>query len=256
MGRDSAEMAHPERCVSCGHCAAICPVDAIASSKTNTRAPFTVAEIPPGLPPEQALFLQKRSTRIFKPGKPGNETIETLVQYAEKAPSSHNLRQREYIIVTDPDKIRQMEEIVVKVYRSLLRILKPAVIKFLGFFSKRLGQELEEFAIDFKHMVAKTSEGGSHIFRGAPCVVFIAAPKGYDQARDDCVAAQHYMMLYAQTLGISSCIIGYAQYAHKKLERYLNITGGKQIYAVTIFGYPGYSYRKTIRHQSPSITWK
>ena len=118
-----------------------------------------------------------------------------------------------------------------------------------------MARESAEFVIDFKNLVRKTSEGKSHIFRGAPCVVFLVAPKNYDQSRDDCVAAQHYMMLYAQSLGIGSCIIGYAQYAHKKLERYLKIPKDKRIFAVTIFGYPQYRYRKTIQYHPPSITW-
>lgn len=87
-------------------------------------------------------------------------------------------------------------------------------------------------------------------------MIFIAAPKNYDQSRDDCVAAQNYMMLFAQSLGIGSCIIGYAQYAHKKLARYLKIPKDKQIFAVSIFGYPRLSYKKVVRYREPSITWK
>ncbi len=256
MGQESPEIAYPERCTSCGHCSAICPVDAISSNQTNSRAPFTVEEIPSTLSPEQALFYLKRSTREFTEEKLEEDTIKTLIRAAEKAPSSHNFRQREYVVVTDRAEIRRLEEVVTTVYRSLLRILKPAVIKLIGLFSKPMARGLAEFAPDFKNLVKKTDEGKSHIFRGAPCVIFLAAPKNYDQSRDDCVAAQHYMMLYAQTLGIGSCIIGYAQYAHKKLERYLKIPKGKKIYAVAIFGYPRHRYGKTVRFREPTVTWK
>ncbi|MCP4156469.1 MAG: hypothetical protein GY757_52635 [bacterium] len=105
-------------------------------------------------------------------------------------------------------------------------------------------------------MVIKNAAGKSHIFRDAPCVVVIAAPKGYDQSRDDCVAAQNYMMLYGQTESIGSCIIGYAQYAHKKLAKYLGIPKDTQIYAVSIFGKPIYTYKKSLLHKAPIITWK
>jgi ferredoxin len=255
MGNESVLVAHPERCVSCGHCAAICPVEAISCEKENTRAPFTIDDIPNDLPPDQALFLKKRSTRKFKSDIPDKEILKSMILYAEKAPSSHNFRRRQYIMVTDADKIREMEEIVVKVYRSLLSIMKPWVIKLIKLFSKQMGQELEELSHDFRLMVEKHTRGGQHAFRGAPCVCLIAAPGGYDQSRDDCVAAQHYMMLYAETRGISSCIIGFAQYAHKKLEKYLNITSGNRIYTVSIFGYARHKYTKTVNHRYPSVTW-
>ncbi|MCP4146817.1 MAG: hypothetical protein GY757_03610 [bacterium] len=119
-----------------------------------------------------------------------------------------------------------------------------------------MAEEMVEFVIDFKQMVKKNSAGESHIFRDAPCVVVIAAPKGYDQSRDDYVAAQNYMMLYGQTENIGSCIIGYAQYAHKKLAKYLNIQKDTQIYAVTIFGKPVYKYKKSLIHKEPTIAWK
>ena len=115
---------------------------------------------------------------------------------------------------------------------------------------------MEEFSHDFKNLVRKNTEKKFPVFRGAPCVMLIAAPKNYDQSRDDCVAAQNYMMLYAQSLGIGSCIIGYAQYAHKKLASYLKIPKDKQIFAISIFGYPRLSYKKVIRYGEPSITWK
>lgn len=256
MGAESSGVSHPDRCISCGHCAAICPEDAIASSETNSKAPFTVEEIPSTLLPEQVLFHLKRSTREFTDKKLEDDTIKSLIDIAEKAPSSHNIRKREYVVVTDKAEIRRMEEITTKVYRSLLKILKPGFIKLVGLFSKPMAREMAEFAVDFKNMVRKTADGKSHVFRGAPCVVFLAAPKSYDQSRDDCVAAQHYMMLFAQSMGIGSCIIGYAQYAHKKLERYLKIPKDKKIFAVTIFGYPRYRYPKTVRYGEPSITWK
>ncbi len=87
-------------------------------------------------------------------------------------------------------------------------------------------------------------------------MVFILSNKQYDQSRDDCVAAQNYLMLYAKTKGLGSCIIGYAQYAHKKLEKYFNVPSDKRIYAVTILGYPKYKYIRTIHYTPPPITWK
>ncbi|MCP4217632.1 MAG: 4Fe-4S dicluster domain-containing protein [bacterium] len=243
-----------ERCIVCGHCAAICPTGSVSSHPDNSL--FSVIPIPDNTPPEQKVLLLKRSVRKFKTEKPGDELLKSLIYYGEKAPSSHNFRKREYIVVTDLEKIKEMEQRVAKVYKSLLGFLKPPVLKILSWFSKPTASVMEEFIADFKHLVNKASTGDSPVFRAAPCVVCIIGPKNYDQSKDDCVAAQHYMMLYGHTRGLGSCIIGYAHYAHKPLEKYLGIPKDKRIYAVSIFGYPKYNYKKEIRYPEPPITWK
>lgn len=255
MEQESPPASLTELCISCGHCAAVCPEGAISSSDTNSRAPFGLSEISTTLPPEHLLFHRKRSCRKFTNKELDRDAIKTMIQYAEKAPSSHNFRQREYVVITNAEVIKQMEEIVVKVYRPLAKLLKPPLLKTIKLFSKPLAQQTEEFSNTFKNLVAKYDQGEFPVFRGAPCVILIMAPKNYDQSRDDCVAAQNYMMLFAQSLGIGSCICGYAQYAHKKLARYLKIPADKQIFAISFFGYPRVNYLKTIRYNDASINW-
>jgi nitroreductase/NAD-dependent dihydropyrimidine dehydrogenase PreA subunit len=251
----SPQVSHTGLCISCGHCAALCPESAISSSESNSRVPFDLTDIATSLPPEHLLFHQKRSYRKFTKKELDKDTIQTMIQYAEMAPSSHNFRKREYIVVTDAEEIKRIEEIVVKVYRPLAKILNPPVLKTIRLLSKPAAQQTEEFAHTFKNIIAKYKAGEFPVFKNAPCVVMIAAPKNYDQSRDDCVAAQNYMMLYAQSLGIGSCISGYDQYAHKKLARYLKVSRDKQIFAISFFGYPREHYLKTIRYREPPITW-
>lgn len=255
MGEESSLVSYPGRCISCGHCAAVCPEDAISASASNARAPFSLEKIPGSLPPEHLLFYQKRSYRRFTTKKLDNNTIKTMIQYAEKAPSSHNFRQREYFVVTDPEKIKEMEEIVVNVYRPIIKILNPVVLKLIRLLSKQAAAQSEEFAHAFRNLVEQRKQGEFPVFRNAPCVVLIAAPKNYDQSRDDCVAAQNYMMLFAQTLGIGSCISGYGQYAHKKLARFLKVPKDKKLFAISFFGYPRITHKKSIRFAEPPVTW-
>lgn len=255
MGEESALASYPALCISCGHCAATCPEGAITCNPQNSRAPFTIEDIPGDLPPEHLLFYQKRSVRNFKAEKLPNDVIKTMIQYAEKAPSSHNYRAREYMVVTDEEKIRQMEKIVIDVYRPLVKILNPAVINLTRLFSKTVADQSRDFAASFKNLLVQRAAGEFPVFRNAPCVIMIAAPKAYDQSRDDCVAAQNYMMLYAQTIGIGSCISGYGQYAHKKLARYFKLSKDKQICAISFFGYPKAGLPRAINFTEPAVLW-
>ena len=255
-GAEATEVVHPELCITCGHCAAVCPGNVITSHPGNTRTPFTLQDIPDGLPPEHKLFHQRMSTRKYKNQPLAEETIQAIIQYGELAPSSHNFRQREYVVVTDKEKILEMEALVTKVYRPLAKLLNPVVLKLMGLFSKPAAEGLKELSHSFKNLVKKQAEGEHPVFRDAPCVIFIAGPKDYDQARDDCVAAQNYMMLFAQSLGIGSCIMGYAQYPHKKLARFLGIGKDKKLYTVTVLGHPKHKYKKRARFNDPMVTWK
>ena len=53
-------------------------------------------------------------------------------------------------------------------------------------------------------------------------------------------------MLYAHSIKIDSCVIGYAQWAHKTLEKFFNIPKGYQIYAVNTLGYSKFPDDKTV----------
>ena len=121
MGDKASQISRPELCISCGHCGAVCSNDAISSSRSSSRASFFLENMTASLPPEHALFHQKRSYRSFTSRKLDRETIKTMIQYGEKAPSSHNYRQREYIVVTATEQIKRLEEIVVKEYQRLVK---------------------------------------------------------------------------------------------------------------------------------------
>jgi nitroreductase/NAD-dependent dihydropyrimidine dehydrogenase PreA subunit len=239
-----------EFCISCGHCAAVCPTGCITPFKEN---PFSVGIIPSELPDAQRIFHEKRSVREFKRTPLPVDLLKQLAAYAEKAPSAHNARTRSYFIITDPSKINELEEAAINQYRKLDRLLNSATLKLISILQgARTDEDLSQRSDDFKNMLQRYDNGDKPIFRNAPCVICIAAPADNTVAKDDCVAAQHYMMLFGHTQGLGSCVIGYAQYVHKQIEKHLNIPSGYKIYAVSIFGYPLYKYKKEIIFENPA----
>jgi len=246
---------HTSSCCMCAHCAAICPQNAIEANSENFRN-FKVKNIDNNSTEVEKLLIGKRSVREFKKNEIEKNILEKLIYFAEKAPSSSNQRKREYIIVTDKNKILDLEKTVLKKFNALNIILKPFIIKAVNVFSKNMASYLSLVWDDIKKMNEDFEKGEFPIFRNAPCVVCFVAPKNAVQAKDDCVIAEQYMMLYAQSLGIGSCIIGYAQYAHKAVEKKLNISKNKKIYAVAIFGYSKFKYKKEIEFlNKPKTTW-
>jgi nitroreductase len=62
-------------------------------------------------------------------------------------------------------------------------------------------------------------------------------------------------MLYAETLGLGTCINGYAQSAPKLLAKHLDVPKQHIIYGAIMLGYRKYTYRKNVHRNPPLVTY-
>jgi len=246
----------PQLCCLCGHCSAICNVDAITSVLDEKLNSFTTVEIDENLTQIEKILKLKRSVREFKNDELSKEVIENIINYAEKAPSSSNNRKREYFVITNKKQQFLLEQAVVNKFKSLKIILNPIIIGLIKLFSKKTGKNLQNILEDVNKLQSELAKGNFPIFRNAPAIVCFAAPSSDVQSKDDCVIAEQYMILYAQSQEIGSCVIGYAQYAHKALEKVLKVRKGYSIFAVATFGYQKFNYKKEIIFsKKPVVHW-
>ncbi len=249
--------AHPEYCNSCGHCAAICPNNAIKCSEDNIRQPFKIQKIDQNLPKDQLLFHIKRSIRMFKNDKIDNDKIKELINYAEKAPCSHNFRNRKYIVITNASNIKSITSEIVNSFKFLVNIiLNPFVLAVLSIINRNAHKELIELKVSFKKMIKEYQNGKDKIFRNAGCIICVAAPTKSRFSKDNCIAAQHYMMLYGKTIGIDSFVVGYAQHSHKAIEKFCELDKGYSIFAVSAIGYGKHKYANEVLYNEPELLWK
>ncbi len=255
--KNYAEAACPEFCNSCGHCAAICPSNAIKCSEDNIRQPFKIQRIDQNLPKDQLLFHVKRSIRMFKNEKIGNDKIREMINYAEKAPCSHNFRNRKYIVIANSEDIKVITGEIVKSFKFLINItLNPFVLSLYAVFNKREFKELKELKTSFKKTIKEYRNGKNKIFRNSECIICVAAPLKSRFSKDNCIAAQHYMMLFGKTIGIDSFVVGYAQHSHKVLEKFCKLDKGYAIFSVSAFGYGKHKYTNEVLYNGPEILWK
>jgi ferredoxin len=246
MAEGAPHITRPDLCISCGHCAAACPAEAIVSGEANVMNPFTL--VPPASfeAGTSRLLAMKRSTRRYEPDALPAEVVKSLVTHAEMAPSTNNSRKRGYVVLTDPTEIETIERVIAGRYKKYLSILNPLFLRLLGLFSKKTAEGLRKQVRGIKNLLEKTARGENYVFRGAPCVILITAPASQIGGLEDCLAAQQYMMIYAESIGVASCIIGYAQHAHSPISRYLDLPPDRRIFAVSVFGYPKFRYRSSI----------
>jgi nitroreductase len=201
----------------------------------------------------EALLLTKRSCREFKDRPVEKAIIEDLMHIARMAPTSINCQERAFIVVTDAGKIAELRTALTKHVRSTLNLIKLACSKPAGLFLPPDSRDhMHHLRADFEVALRHMDDGGDFIFHNAPCLIFFTGIGIDPSGRDHALGAQHYLMLYAETLGLGTCINGYAQSAPKLLAKHLDVPKQHTIYGAIMLGYRKYTYRKGV-HRKPAL---
>jgi len=222
-------------CFHCGHCVLVCPAEAIRYS-TNPLF-FSAPRGVPDIPESQRVFHTKKSTRSFSRREISPEEIDSLVEYAEKAPSACNFRNRKYHVITDEKLIREIKEIIFRNCLSFLVKVNPLTISLVRIFNGRFAEQLRSIRKSVKTIAEGYKGGKDTIFFNSKCIVFVTSPSYTPYAHDDCVIALQYMMLYGSTIGIESCLSGLAQESGRGIKKALKLERHEKVFAAGIFGY-------------------
>ncbi|MBN1888985.1 MAG: nitroreductase family protein [Thermoflexales bacterium] len=243
-------------CHACGHCIAICPRNALSmpGAPGDEFAPLRAPAISPL--DMETFLLTKRSCREFQDRPVDKSVIEKLIDVARMAPTSINCQERTFIVVTDAAKVAELREALRGHARSVLRLVKLAASKPAALFLSPADQQhMRHLRADFEVALHHLDNGDDYIFHNAPCLIFFTGITMDPSGRDHALGAQHYLMLYAETLGLGSCINGYAQSAPKVLAKHLNVPQAYTIYGAIMLGYRKHTYRKRVYRKAASVAY-
>jgi len=137
---DKAVLAHPEKCIGCAHCTAVCPTRAMHAVK-RANAPEGQAEpVPTEDYGDKKPFVDfediarhvsaRRSIRNFKEEVPSRELMEKVLAASRYAPTACNYRLLQFAIVSNPEHIKTIRDICMKMY-PLPRVLLPSPCLFI-----------------------------------------------------------------------------------------------------------------------------
>ncbi|MBN1430722.1 MAG: nitroreductase family protein [Anaerolineae bacterium] len=240
-------------CHACGHCVAICPQNALAIREIGVDA---FAPAPPATISStdmEAFLLTKRSCREFKDRPVEKAVIEQLINVARMAPTSINCQERGFIVVTDAGKIAELRAALTNHVRSTLNLVRMATGKPASLFlAPDSQQHMRHLQADFEVALRHMDSGDDYLFHHAPCLIFFTGITIDPSGRDHALGAQHYLMLYAETLGLGTCINGYAQSAPKVLAKHLDVPKDHTVYGAVMLGYRKYTYQKYV-HRKPAL---
>jgi nitroreductase/NAD-dependent dihydropyrimidine dehydrogenase PreA subunit len=222
-------------CIECGHCVAICPTDAIRRDNMDSVAEFPEVKTPAQLIPHANLlkFMQSlRSIRRYKKDPVPRQVLDLVITALSYAPAGTNLRNVNYVILSDPAKKSTISEMVAAQISS-----NP----ISGAMYRGMIQQ-------------KRAQGKDPIFFNAPHVIVGHSSDESGIDRMNCSIALTYGTLAAQSLGLATCWNGFlimAAEADKDIRKLLGVRGHVQG-ALTI-GYPDVKYQRVPSRRLPRV---
>lgn len=166
-------------------------------------------------------ILERRAIRRYDTKPIPRETLETILQCAQYAPSGMNSQPWKFVVVTDP----AFRETLVQKARSLAE-------GFAEGLKAKFPERYQTIRQRFESLP-------DPVFYGAPAIFFIVT-KGGDFADTSAGLAAENVMLAAKSLGIGSCWIGMAVGLNEdpEVRTRMKLADGEKISAPIILGYP------------------
>lgn len=230
-------------CLECGHCVAICPVNAVSMpSYTNDEIMEYNYEDFKIDPARLLNFIKfRRSTRIFKPTDIEDEKINLIIEAGRFAPTGGNRQGNRYIVVKD--RIDEIRDIAFKT------LYEKAVNEYdMGEWSIYKNKWIEIYN-DYIH------NKNDRLFYNAPIIIIIAGQTSPMSTIDSALAAS-YMELVAGSLGLGVCYIGFLNAAcefNPEIKNILEVRDNEDLKIIFAAGYPDVSYKRTVNRKKPSI---
>ena len=213
-------------CINCQHCLAVCPAGALSVNGVSAGNCHPVG----ALPDKEAflnLIRQRRSVRRFKKEPLNRETLDILKNVLHWTPTGCNDHRLQFFIA-GKEEIAEFRKVSDRWLRFLIKsgLMSLLVPRYRRYFDYILS-------------------GADIIYREAPHLIVVMAPAKSPCCKTDQVIALTQFDLMAQTLGVSTCWCGFAEYAFRlipQLRKMIGCPRGYRIGGVMLFGKPAVKY--------------
>jgi nitroreductase len=194
---------------------------------------------------------RRRSIRAYEPKPVPRDTINTIIQAGNQAPSTMGLvkgalrfQPWRFVVVEDPEFKQKLLQTALPVWQKITETLKETDP---GLYKKVM--TLYEAMPEPKDMV----------YHGAPVILFVIGPISNAVS---CALACENIMLAATALGLGSCYTGFGAMIKGDADiiRTLELADGERIYGPILLGYPKDAPEKSFMDQhknyvEPTIKW-
>ena len=228
-------------CIRCQHCLAVCEPGALGIHGLHPENSLPLAGHLPAADQLATLMRGRRSVRRYTGAPVAADQIQFLLDTVACAPTGVNNRQ---VLFTVIDDCEVMETLRRTTYDSLDIVIRegrlPAGMEF------------------FRAMVEDALKNGrDNIFRGAPHLLIVSAPKQSPSPEADCHIALSYFELLAASMGLGTLWSGLAKWALTmivpELLQRLGVSENHQVGYMMVFGHPAVTYHRTVQRASDHV---
>jgi len=243
--------------LSCGHCAAVCPAGAITVEAIDPEASrYATFKADPRRVPEGqfdtarlvGLMASRRSCRCFKDEPVALDLLEDLVKIGVTAPSGTNSQRWTFTLLPTRQAVAALGDRVARFFENVNKMAeKPLLRNGLKLLGKT---ELADYYREYHKSVSEALDerartGRDRLFHGATAAIVVGSRPGGSTSREDALLATQNILLAAHSLGLGSCLIGFAVVPLTKevrVKRFLGIPDEERVHAVIALGYPDERY--------------
>ncbi|MFZ0614687.1 MAG: nitroreductase family protein [Desulfobacterales bacterium] len=257
--------------LNCGHCAAICPVGAVTVGALDDESQRFDTFLQPDeswLPPGRfdtgqlvRLMRSRRSCRAYLERPVERKCLEDLVKIGITAPSGTNSQRWTFTLLPDRRAVLCLGQ---EVGLFFGRLNQMAEKRLLRGFLKMIGRpELDDYFHGYYSSVKQgleewTRDGRDRLFHGAAAVIVVGSAPGASCPVEDALLATQNILLAAHSMGLGSCLIGFAVAAMQKdpvIKATLGIPKAESVHAVVALGYPDEVYQRPAGRKKPVVRW-
>jgi nitroreductase/NAD-dependent dihydropyrimidine dehydrogenase PreA subunit len=246
-----------DRSLQCGHCAAVCPVDAVRVDAIDPHSlSFDNFDLKDRWLPHGDfdtahlvhLMASRRSCRNYTDQLVDRSILADLVKIGTTAPSSTNCQKWTFTVLPDRSAVNEFGQHIGLFFKKLNRLAEKRLIcKALKLIGK---PELEYYYREFYQSVkeglkAYELHGRDLLFHGAPAVIVVATRPGGSGRMEDALLASQNVLLAAHSIGLGTCLIGFAVEAMKydtTIQQFITIPAEETVCSVIAVGYPDERY--------------
>jgi nitroreductase len=246
-----------DRSLQCGHCVAVCPVDAVRVDAIDEKSlSFNSFDLQnnwlPYGEPDTARLVQlmasRRSCRNYTDKTVDRSVLEDLVKIGTTAPSGTNSQNWTFTVFPDRAAVNEFGQRIGAFFKNLNRTAEKRwlrnVLKLFG--KSALDNYYREFYPSVKEGLKEWElYGRDRLFHGAPAIIVVASRPGGSCPMEDALLATQNILLAAHSMGLGTCLIGFAVEAMRydsTIQQFLAIPATETVCSVIAIGYPEEKY--------------
>lgn len=235
------------RCFKCGHCIAVCPVEAVFTDDYNMSDVIEYKKDEFSINPDNLLNFIKfeRTIRHFKSKDVEDDKILKIIEAGRFTQTASNAQNVNYVVVKK--EIQKVRKIILETLNELGKyVLENSENLLYKRYAKMWIKMYNDFILD--------PLGDDSLFFKAPVLIIVTSEHILNAG-----LASANMKLMIDALGLGTVFSGFFTRAcenNMKIKEFLGIENNQNIVTCMVVGYPDIKYSRTVPRKEANIIWK